>query len=276
MANNGNTRKPTKNEKREIAREKARILREQEAKRNKRNKMLAVVGGVVALALVVFAVLQILGRDGNGSGDFDGEVRPAELANVTDDFGIEINEAGAAGAAVAGTGVLSIYSDYTCSGCIHLESAYADTYRQLTSAGDLGLRLYPVATLNNQISDNMTAAMFYVATYAPEQALAFNEALFDKTNDVVLQGGAAPTETEIADIAASVGVAEDVVADLPASIASDGWKKVAESASNSFRDKGYTATPTLEVNGEVDETWLETGDVGAVITSAIEAGAPAN
>lgn len=276
MANNRQSHNPTKREKREIAREKARILREQEEKRKKRNRVLVIIGGIAALALIIFAAMQILGNGDDAEGNFDGEVRSAELANVTDDYGIDIDGNGAAGTPVADAGVLAVYSDYTCSGCISLENAYGATYSQLISSGEMGLRLYPVATLNNQVSSNMTAAMFYVATYAPEQALAFNEALFTKTNDVVLQGGKAPTENEIADIAASEGVAEDVVADLPASIASNGWKDVANDATSSFRDKGYTATPTLEVNGEENQTWLETGDVGAVITAAIEAGAPAN
>lgn len=276
MANKRQSHNPTKKEKREIAREKARILREQEEKRKKRNKWLMILGGVVACALIVFAVMQILGDDEDPATNFDGEVRSAQLANVTDDFGIDIDATGAAGTPVADAGMLSVYSDYTCSGCIHLESAYADTYRQLISSGQMALRIYPVATLNNQISDQMTAAMFYVATYSPDQALAFNEALFDKTNEVVLQGGNAPTETEIAEIAASVGVAEDVVADLPASIVSDEWKQVAKDATEAFRDKGHGATPTLEVNGEVEESWLETGDVGGVLNAAIEAGAPAN
>lgn len=275
MATKNNAQSVTKKERREMARERARILREQEAKRARRNKALMIGGIVLALALVVFAILQIVGKGTSSSdtGDYDGSARPATLANVTDDYGIDVNAAGVAGQVVEGAGVLSVYSDYTCSGCINLERNYADTYHSHADAGELSVRLYPVATLNNSVSDNSAAAMFYVATYAPEQAWAYNDALFARTTEAVVGGGSAPTLAELADIAKSVGVPDDVVNDLPASVDSDDWKAVAVAATDSFREKGYTATPTLEVNGVEDESWLAEGDVDAVIQSAIDAGA---
>ncbi|VEI13106.1 DsbA family protein [Trueperella bialowiezensis] len=276
MANN---RKPkgrpaTKEEKRQMAREKARILREQEEKRKKRNRFLAIAGGVVVLALVVFAVLQILGKDSGGQ-EYEGTARPAELANVADDYGINIGASGAAGETVADAGVLSVFSDYTCSGCINLENKYSQQYRTLMNEGKLSLRLYPVATLGNHISDNMTAAMYYVATYAPAQALDFNEALFAETNGVVFGGNRGPDAKGIADIAAKVGVPADVVADMPASITSEAWQKVAVDATESFRAKGHQYTPTLEVNGVADNSWAEEGgSVDAVIQRVVDEGAP--
>ncbi|MDP9806196.1 hypothetical protein J2S70_000778 [Trueperella bonasi] len=272
-ATNSQGKPVTKKERREIAREKARILREQEEKRKKRNRTLAVFGGVIGLVLIIFAIMQIFGND---KADFDGEVRPAELANVTDDYGIDIDENGAAGSPVPDAGLFSVYSDYTCSGCIHLETASAENYRNLTSSGQMALRFYPVATLGNDISSNMAAAMFYVATYAPEQAFAFNEALFDQAYTTVIKRGPAPSETDIAEIAASVGVPADVVADLPASISSDDWQTVTDEATDAFRAKGYSGTPTLEVNGEENTAWLENGDVASVMQLAIDAGAPEN
>ncbi|WP_311590656.1 DsbA family protein [Trueperella bernardiae] len=274
MATKNSAQSVTKKERRDMARERARILREQEAKRARRNKALMIGGIVLAVALVVFAILQIVGKGGKANtGDYEGTVRPATLANVTDDYGIDVNAAGVAGQVVEDAGVFAVYSDYTCSGCINLERNYADTYHNHADAGELSVRLYPVATLNNSVSDNAAAAMFYVATYAPEQAWAYNDALFARTAEAVKGGGSAPTLAEFADIAKSVGVPDDVANDLPASVASDDWKAVAVAATDSFREKGYTATPTLEVNGVVDDSWLAEGDVDSVIQSAIDAGA---
>ncbi|QTG75322.1 DsbA family protein [Trueperella pecoris] len=263
----------SKKEKREIVRERARILREQEAKRQRRNKALMIGGALVALLLVVFAMLQLLGKTGQpNTGTYTGTARPAKIANITDDYGIDVNAQGVAGKSVEGAGVLSVYSDYTCGGCINLESGYAAKYHQHAEAGELSVRLYPVATLNNPISDNATAAMFYVATYAPEQAWAYNDALFERTAKTVKEHASHPTEAEFADIAAKVGVPKDVVNDLPASIAAEDWKGVVKSATEAFRGKNYNATPTLEVNGTVDDSWLKDGNVEAVIQAAIDAG----
>lgn len=271
--NETGARGASKKERREIAREKARILREQEAKRQRRNKILMIGGIVVALALVVFAIMQLVGKDNVTTGDYTGSARPATLAHVTDDYGIDVNGQGVAGKVVDGAGVLAIYSDYTCGGCIKLEAGYAQKYHKLASDGKLSVRLYPVSTLRNSISANATAAMFYIATYAPEQAWAFNDAVFERTGETVQKGGAHPTAATFADIAAKVGVPKDVVNDLPASIEADDWKAVAQSATESFRKKGFTATPTLEVNGKVDDSWLKDGSIDAVIQSAVDAGA---
>ncbi|WP_300048843.1 thioredoxin domain-containing protein [Trueperella sp.] len=274
MATKNNAQSVSKKERREAAREKARILREQEAKRSRRNKVLMIGGIVLVLALVAFAVLQIVGKGSKANtGDYEGTARPAALANVTDDYGIDVNAAGVAGKVVDGAGVFSVYSDYTCSGCINLESKYADTYHSRANAGELSVRLYPVATLNNSVSDNAAAAMFYVATYAPEQAWAYNDALFKRTTEAVKGGGSAPTLAEFADIAKSVGVPDDVANDLPASVDSEAWREVAKNATAAFRDKGYTATPTLEVNGVENDSWLQAGDVDSVIQAAVDAGA---
>ncbi|WP_341827814.1 thioredoxin domain-containing protein [Trueperella pyogenes] len=271
MATKDNAQPATKKERREAAREKARILREQEAKRRRRNKALMIGAAVLVLALIIFAIVQIVGKTNSADDNYKGTARAAKLANVTDDYGIDVNAEGVAGKVVDGAGVLSVYSDYTCGGCINLENQFADTYHAKAKEGSLSVRLYPVATLSNAVSDNATAAMFYVATYAPEQAWAYNDALFKRTADAVSRRGSAPTVADFADIAAKVGVPTDVVNDLPASVSSEEWKAVATAATESFRQKGYTATPTLEVNGKVNDSWLKGGDIMAVIQSAIDA-----
>lgn len=273
MANNeGNA--PTKKERRELAREKARQLRELEEKRKKRNRWLMIGGLVVALALVVFAVFEILGNKPSADqGSYDGEVRAATLANVTDDYGITFDASGKATADAPETGRLGVYADYTCHGCQSFEDAYASVIKGLVGSGDLSYTMYPVATLNNQLSDNAAAAMFYIATYAPEQAWDYNAALFQLGEKTVRDGAPIPPESVYADAAAEVGVPDDVVQDLPASIASEDWKKVAVAATDSFRDKGHNATPTLEVNGEKDDSWLEDGgDPQNVIDKAVQSG----
>ena len=55
---------------------------------------------------------------------------------------------------------------------------------------------------------------------------------------------------------------EDIVNDLPASINSSDWKEHVQSTTSNFRDNGYSVTPTITVDGEVDDSWLARGGSG--------------
>ncbi|MFP7697302.1 thioredoxin domain-containing protein [Trueperella sp. LYQ143] len=270
----------TKKERREQAREKNRILREQEAKRRKRNKMLVIGGCVVALLVIIGVIVQIFAKNTGASeddfGSYNGSARPAELANVTKDYGIDVSPDGMAGVSVSGLNTISIYSDYTCHGCQNLEKGYSQKFHALASQGKLNFRLYPVATLGNELSDDATAAMFYVATYAPQKAWAYSDALMARGTETVANHAPIPPKSEYADIAIKVGVPEEVANDLPASIASREWKDIAVKATESFRAKDYTATPTLEINGVKDDSWLEDGkSPQTIIDKALAATPPA-
>ncbi len=254
--------KATKEERRAQAREKARILREQEQKRAKRNKILALVGAAVLLALVVFAIVQVVTADDSNLGDYDGEARSAQLANVDDDMGIFVTADGAATDDPIDAPVIGIWSDYMCGGCQTLDLNYQQLFQQYAAGDQLQFKLYAVETLGTKLSSEGAAALYYLATYSPEHVWEYNQKLMERGDETNSGSAQLPSAAELADIALEVGVPEDIVNDLPASINSSDWKEHVQSTTSNFRDNGYSVTPTITVDGEVDDSWLAGGGSG--------------
>lgn len=263
--------KQSKTDRREAAREKARILREQEAKRQKRNKILGILGAVLALALVVFAVFKIVSSD-NGAGaqlgDYAGEPRAVATSNVDEDGGIFIDANGGATTEESGVSVVGIWSDYMCIGCENFEAAFSPLMEEYSAAEQIQFKLYPVDTLGWKLSTEGGAALYYVAEFAPEYVWDFNKALMDRGLQANTADAGQPTAAEIADIAAGIGVPADVVNDLPASILEEDWQQVVIDTKDKFRENGYHATPTITVNGEENTTWAQ--DPSTVVPQLLE------
>lgn len=256
--------KKTKQQRREEAREKARILREQEAKRAKRNRILMIVGAVLLVAVVVFAVVKVLtsSDDSKADGNYGGEVRALELKNVdTADMGVYVGASGKAGETNAGVPVVGIWSDMMCGGCQRLAMTYDETFQNFAAKGDLNFKIYPVSTLNSEYSRQAAAAVYYVATYAPEHTWQLNDALM-RLGANAHQTQVLPNPVDIAEAAKQVGVPEDVVKDLADTIMAKEWLELSDKTTKEFRDRGFGATPTITVNDTEDNSWL--GDGGSV------------
>lgn len=247
----------SKEERRAQAREKARLLREQQEKRAKRNRLLVILGAILALAVVALAIVKIVSAGTDDLGGYEGTVRSAELQNVGDDLGIAVDANGKAVAErLADTPQVQIYSDFMCIHCTNLDNQSYEAYAAHAEAQDVQVVHYPVAILGQEFGQLGAAASFYVATYAPEQFKDFHRALFERSTQILIDRTAAqPNAGEIADIAKSVGVPEDVVNDLPISITSDAWTKVVNDANVKFRDAGFAGTPTVLVDGTEDSSW---------------------
>ena len=262
----------SKEERRSAAREKARLLREQEERRAKRNRILIIVGIVAVIALVSLVIVKIV-TSGNttDTGSYDGKARSAELANVGDDYGITIGKSGEAlPAPNEDLPNVGIFADLMCPHCVELERASADAYAKYIPEGQVSTVHYPVQIMGTDFSKYGTAALFYVATFAPEQYEKFHDELFNRSYQIIIENSAEmPTAAEIADLAAKVGVPEDVVNDLPASIVADDWQKEVEAATEKFRDAGWTGTPTVTIDGKESDAWTN-GGVGAVFAEALE------
>ncbi|MDY5584889.1 MAG: DsbA family protein [Arcanobacterium sp.] len=247
----------SKEERRAEAREKARLLREQQEKRAKRNRLLVILGAILALAVVALAIVKIVSTGTDELGGYEGQARSAELKNVGDDLGIAIGANGEAAAErFADVPQVQIYSDFMCIYCTQLDNAASEAYLAHAAAKDVQVIHYPVAILGQEFGQLGAAAAFYVATYAPDKFEDFHRALFERSTKILIDRNAAqPNAGEIADIAKSVGISEDVVNDLPASITSEAWTKVVEDANIKFRDAGFAGTPTVLVDGTEDSSW---------------------
>ncbi|XCB29357.1 thioredoxin domain-containing protein [Arcanobacterium hippocoleae] len=235
---------------------------------------MAIAGVLIAVALVSLVIFKIVTSGSAGdTGSYTGQARAAELKNVSADFGIAVDKDGQAIAApdenLANVGV---FSDLMCPHCVSLDHASRADYEKYLSEGKIQIVEYPVQIMGTDYSKYGNAALFYVATYAPEHFSKFHAALFERSYKIIVErSGQMPTAAEIADIAKGVGVPEDVVNDLPASIISADWQKKVEAATEKFREAGWTGTPTVTINGTEDKSWGE-GSLGAAFANAVKAG----
>ncbi|USR79271.1 thioredoxin domain-containing protein [Arcanobacterium pinnipediorum] len=251
----------TKEERRQAAREKARMLKELEAKQAQRRKVIMIAVGAVALLLVVFAVWQIISSDRGDAkqlGSYTGSSREVLTDNVAADGGVLFDENQVATSEESGKSVVGLWSDFMCPACEVFDAKYVPLMKDHATNGDIQVSLHLVNTLGTDFSTKGATAFYYLAQYAPEKVWDFNTAMMEhgkKIHDQTVP--AVPTAADIADIAKSVGVADDVVNDLPASILDSKWQDVVAKTVGTFRDNGFTGTPTLTVDGQADDSWTK-------------------
>ena len=194
MSNGGsNQPRPTRNEQREAAREKARELREEQKKRERRNKWLIQGGVIVAVvaiaALIGGLIFNNIKPDGPGPANMasdgilltgvDGAITatetPALAAGATptptvpDDSGTVAN--------------IVTYIDYLCPFCGQFETTNSDSIRTMVESGAATLEVHPIALLTNksagtQYSLRAANAAACVANTSPNSFFDYNELLF--------------------------------------------------------------------------------------------------
>jgi protein-disulfide isomerase len=180
--------RPTKNEKRQEAREKARALREKQSKKSKRNKVLVqgslAVGVLAGIAIVTVLILTSLRPPGPGP------------ANMQSD-GIKIGEGFQAVRTPAslpdalpvpseanpdGVPAISIFIDYSCPGCALFEEINEPLLRTWLENGTATVEYHTVS-----FRDNATGGTRYatraansaacVAEHSPDNFFDFNNLL---------------------------------------------------------------------------------------------------
>ncbi|MDG4765839.1 thioredoxin domain-containing protein [Solwaraspora sp. WMMD406] len=83
---------------------------------------------------------------------------------------------------------LEVFLDYMCPFCGRFERANGDEIARLVRAGTVRLELYPLSFLNgvsagSEYSTRAANAVATVADRAPDQFLAFHQALFEQQPD---------------------------------------------------------------------------------------------
>jgi len=185
-----NDGRPSKNKRRDAARNKAQQLRVEQKKKDRRNKILLQGGiGVAAIGIVVVVALVIMGS-----------IRPAVPgpANMASD-GILIGEGLTAVTTSAlepdakpvasepdTTGTVAnirVYVDYLCPFCGQFETTNGDQIANWVDSGAATVEIHPIAILTgrsagSQYSLRAANAAACVANYSPDDFYAFNSALF--------------------------------------------------------------------------------------------------
>jgi protein-disulfide isomerase len=271
-----NQPRPTRNERREAAREKARILREEQKKRERRNKFF-IQGGIIVAVLAIAALIGTLifnsvKPDGPGprnmasdgilltAGD-DGAIAavetPAIAANadptptVPDDSGTVAN--------------IVVYIDYLCPFCGQFEATNSESIRTMVEEGAATLEVHPIAILINksagtQYSLRAANAAACVADTSPDSFYDFNTLLFENQPE---EGSTGLSDDELKDLAGEAGVSSRSTVER---CIDDGqfesWvqdatdRALTEEVPNSDLPS-VTGTPTVLVDGQQYEGSLE-------------------
>lgn len=215
MSIGGPGHRPSKNERREAAREKAKVQREAQRKKDRRNRVLLQGGLVVVVLAIVAGVAVIIAT----------AIRPASPgpANMASDgivFGQDMkvvpSDALAAGAEPQATKTdpsvpnIRIYLDYLCPFCGQFEETNAEQLTSWAESGTVTVEYHPIAFLTSksagtQYSLRSANAAACVANYSPNDWPALNNALFANQPE---EGTAGLTNDQIKKLVADTGTSE--------------------------------------------------------------------
>lgn len=202
-----NTPRPSKAERTADAREKARIMREQQEKAAKRKSLYIKLGLVVAVVAIIAVIAAIVIQNSNNDvadagpapqgGNADGGIvlvsgtEVAQTPPATVDvapLGEAPTEAGAptprgvAEAPAADPAQVVLYVDVNCVHCADFEAQFAGQLKTWLGAGDITLEYRNVAYLDRSSPTNYSSrganALACVADAAPASYLSYAEAIF--------------------------------------------------------------------------------------------------
>jgi protein-disulfide isomerase len=180
--------RPTKNQKRQEAREKARAMRERQSKKSKRNKILiqsslavALISAIAVVTGLIISTPQTSGfgplnmqSDGIKIGQGFKAVRTPALAPDALPTPSEPNP--------DNVRAINIFIDYSCPACASFESQYGPLFRTLLENGAATVEYHPLsfrdaATAGTKYATEAANSAACVAEYAPDSFFEYNEIL---------------------------------------------------------------------------------------------------
>ncbi|WP_349863803.1 thioredoxin domain-containing protein [Leifsonia sp. WHRI 6310E] len=257
---------PTKRDRREEARETARLMREEAAKKAKRRKVViqsSVIVGVIAVLTVVGLIV------------YSGVSASSNVANPKNMLsgGILLTQSDQAvtTAAISGgdaptpttqkldgkTAHIQIWLDYQCPYCDQFETTNSAQMKQMMADGTATLEIHPVAILdsakNNKYSTRAAAAASCVANYEPDKFFDINSALFANQPDE--STGSGLTNAEMLKLFKDAGVESKQITDCVnnqtyAQFVTNRTKDATTNKQLVNASTGGFGTPTVFVNGE--------------------------
>lgn len=279
--------RPTKNEKRQEAREKARAMRERQNKRAKRNKVLSQIGWAVgvlgAISVVTVLIISSLRPPGPGPANMqsDGIKIGAGVQGIQtpallpDELPIpsELN--------ADGVPAISIFLDYSCPACAQFEAAYAPILRTWLENGTATVEYHPLSfrdaqTAGTRYATRAANAAACVADQDPDAFFDFNTLMFE--NQPVAPDRYELTDQQMVDIASASRV-QDLDA-LSSCIADETFSNWVGQATARAMSTGpvpvknseiplVTGTPSVLVNGKAFQPQVH-GDLQSFVASLEE------
>ncbi|MFJ4075853.1 DsbA family protein [Curtobacterium sp. NPDC089991] len=279
-----NNDRPTKNERRQHAREVSRQRADAEKRRKRRNKWFLQGGiglGIIAIAAIITLVVvnvnnapavSAAGPKNMATGAIQftgegGEVTPVTTKAVTAKGTPSAVPTSNTDGAVA----VTEYVDWACPVCKQFEAAYADQILDKVKSGDATLAIQPVSILDRSYQSSRYAsraanAAMCVANYAPDKFLDVQTQFFANQPT---EGTSGLTNAEIAKLVKAGGATGSNVSECLSTEQFKGWVTKSTklvTADEALQGTQGFGTPTVVVNGK------RLDDLSTVIT-AIDAAA---
>ncbi|MGO4692047.1 DsbA family protein [Glaciibacter sp. 2TAF33] len=258
--------RPSKNQRREAAREKAKELRENQKKKDRRNRVLLqggiVVVAVAIIAVVVFAITSSIRPAGPGPRNMasDGILIGQQMKAVTTPA--LQPEAKPVASTPDSTGTVAdirVYVDYLCPYCGDFETTNSDQIAKWVESGAATVEIHPISILTSksagtQYSLRAANAAACVANYAPNDFYAFSAAMFQNQPK---EGTAGRSDAEIKAVVKSSGVSS-ALSEINSCIDDTKYKSWVLAATDraltgplpNSSIPAVTGTPTVLVNGK--------------------------
>ena len=180
----------TKNEKREAAREKARTLREDQKKKDRRTKFILqgsiIVASLAIIAIIALVVVNSIKPAGPGPANMASDgIQLSQGAIATETPGLAAGEDPIPNERDDASGTIDIqmYVDYLCPICGQFEATNGDYISSLLDNGGATVEIHPIAILDRlsqgtKYSTRSVNAAACVADQSPNQFLDFHNLLF--------------------------------------------------------------------------------------------------
>jgi protein-disulfide isomerase len=266
MAASGNNSPQGKKDRREHARETARLEREAQKKRDRRNRVF-LQGGIGVGVLVIIAVIALVLVNVNKPGapgplnmasqgilftGKSGAVTPTKTAGAPAD-------GAATPTKLSSTDVAHIttYVDWACPVCKTFESTYATQIAQLVAGGSATLEVHPIAILDNsypgsRYSSRAANAAACIANFLPAKFLDAQTAFY---GNQPAEGSSGLTNAAMISLLKGAGIDDAKVTSCITQETFKSWvtsvtKRTTSTKSLTNPTDGSFGTPTVFVNGK--------------------------
>lgn len=233
------SKKAAQAERRKAA-EKAAAVAAGRARRKRRILTWSGIAAAMAVALVVGIVVGSNSPDSASDATLDTSVAAGFPDSTRSDDGVVMVAANAQDPVS-----VELYVDLHCPACREYESRVADTLEELIIDGRVELLVHPIAILD------AASTTRYSSRAAAAVACAADEGLFWQYQKVLYaeqpdEGGDGLSERRLLDLGAQIGLTGEFETCVSADAQADWVEQITDTA----RDAGITATPTVLVDGE--------------------------
>ncbi|MCU1471159.1 MAG: hypothetical protein JWQ39_2308 [Glaciihabitans sp.] len=272
MTNSG---RPTKNEKRDHAREQARVFREKQQAQQRRRRRLWQAGvSVVIIAVIAVVAVVIINQNHNANVKAATQSKTGPKNMISDGILLsgsngKITAVTSSAVAAKGkptatnistyTGKANIreYIDFQCPYCNQFETTNLDNINKWVAAGKATVEIHPISFLDanssgNRYSSRAANASACVAQYAPNNFLAVVKTLY---KNQPAEGGTGMSNDKLISLLGGAGASSDNITACIKGEQFKTWVTAATARANidvfgGTVDNSKISTPTVFVNNQ--------------------------